>query len=303
MIYVLKKILRENFAFIYKILFKIYHLDENLMNCIAKSNRLSSSFYSGRKKHISSKHFDLVKNSNFRELQSHILIEAGPFAGMLYGGKSGTWFDPCESLIQKKFGTYEQEVLEFITNQKWSVFIDIGAGTGYYSIGMLKFDYCKFAVLFESNLDYRPFIVENAKLNGLNVDKLVIDGKSNAREIISQFDEVNISDKTNSLLLCDIEGFENELFDLNFLEDLARRDITLCIEIHKAQYFKYGNKEDFTLNLKKYFDINVFSTMKRDLTKVFLDAPLVHDRWLLASEGRSEGCQILCVPKIHKNDF
>lgn len=292
-----KKILRENFVYVYKILYRMYHIDENLMSFVAKSNRLSSSFYNNRKKHISSKHIRVVRKHDLEKQPSHILIEMGPFTGMLYGTNYGTWFDPSESLIQKKFGSYEQEVLHFIANQKWSVFMDIGAGTGYYSIGMLKSDYCEFAILFESNLDYHPFILENAKLNGLNIDKLMIEGKSSAKEIISQFDKVNILDKSNSLLLCDIEGFENELFELNFLAELARRQITLCIEVHKAQFFKYANKNDFTLNLTKHFDITVLSTMKKDLTNVFMSVPLVHDRWLLGSEGRGEGCQILCVPK------
>ena len=107
------------------------------MGLLAKSTRLSSSFYSGRRRHISTTNINLAKVYNVDKQKSHILIEMGPFAVMLYGCNGETWFDPNESLIQKKFGSYEQEVLNFITKQKWSIFIDIGAGTGYYSIGML----------------------------------------------------------------------------------------------------------------------------------------------------------------------
>ena len=115
--------------------------------------------------------------------------------------------------------------------------------------------------------------------------------------IISKLNEQNTIENSSTLIICDIEGFENKFFDLDLIKELAVRNVTICIEVHKAQFFKYGLANNFLLNLENYFKVLVLPTMQRNLTDFLMEVPFVTDRWLLASENRSEGCQILARPK------
>lgn len=275
-------------------MFNIYHFGDRIMNWLSRNDKLAAAFYEGRKQHLAASM--LLSKHSSAELNI-LQIKKGVFRGLSYDLTEELWFDSQESLIQKCFGTYEQEVLNFLSSNKWNIFIDIGAGTGYYSFGMLKNNLCDFAIMYEANANYLNLTLENAKLNGIENSKFLTRGPANAEDIISQFDSTQRNYDVSSLLLCDIEGYENKLFDSKFLKELADREIILCIEVHKAQFFKYGNNENFMTNLLNFFDVTELSTMCRDLTSTFSAAPLVTDRWLLASENRSEGCQLVCLPK------
>ena len=139
-------------------------------------------------------------------------ITNGPFAGMSYEIETLSWFDSYESLVQKKYGIYEQEVLSYISENTWSTLIDIGAGTGYYSLGMLRLRYCKKAILFESNEEYFPIIRRNASANSIDESRFQINGTADAAVIISKLNEQNTFENSSTLIICDIEGFENKFF-------------------------------------------------------------------------------------------
>jgi hypothetical protein len=298
MIQIVKNLLRNKTPNLHKFLFKIYHFNKYTMRLVAKSDKLTAYFYSARKTYISQKNiYDDRNYSQLHQQYKTFNITAGPFAGMSYEIESLSWFDSYESLVQKKYGIYEQEVLSYISGNTWSTLIDIGAGTGYYSLGMLRLRCCEKAILFESNEDYFPIIRRNASANSIDESRFQINGTADAAIIISKLNEQNIIENSSTLIICDIEGFENKFFEHDFIKDLAARNVTICIEVHKAQFFKYGITDNFLTNLKIYFNVLVLPTMQRNLTDCLMEVPSVTDRWLLASENRSEGCQILARPK------
>lgn len=298
MITIAKSLLRKKTPKLYNFLFEIYHFNKYTMKLVARSDKLTAYFYSARKTHISKK--NIWSDGNYSQLHHQYKafnITNGPFAGMSYEIETLSWFDSYESLVQKKYGIYEQEVLSYISGNTWSTLIDIGAGTGYYSLGMLRLRYCKKAILFESNEEYFPIIRRNASANSIDESRFQINGTADAAIIISKLNEQNTFENSSTLIICDIEGFENKFFDLDFIKELAVRNVTICIEVHKAQFFKYGLANNFLLNLENYFNVLVLPTMQRNLTDCLMEVPFVTDRWLLASENRSEGCQILARPK------
>lgn len=298
MITIAKSLLRKKMPYLYNFLLEIYHFNKYTMRLVARSDKLTAFFYSARKTHISKKNIWSDENySQFHQQFKTFNITNGPFAGMSYEIETLSWFDSYESLVQKKYGIYEQEVLNYITGNTWSTLIDIGAGTGYYSLGMLSSRYCKKAILFESNKEYFPIIRRNATANNIDESRFQINGTADAAIIISKLNEQNSIENSNTLIICDIEGFENKFFELDFIKELAARKVTICIEVHKAQFFKYGISKNFLINLEIYFNVLILPTMQRNLTDCLIKVPFVTDRWLLASENRSEGCQILARPK------
>jgi 16S rRNA G966 N2-methylase RsmD len=297
----MKKMLRAKLPLTYGLLYKWYRnknfLIIQLMNLISKSDKVSDYFYRGRKRHLASNNiFARTQDSELEEINI-ISIEKGPFKSLLLKNEQNAGYESIEVLYQKKFGIYEQEILDYISNKKYSILIDVGAGTGYYSLGMLKFKLCEFAILFESNPKNHSLIQENFDLNQINSSRFTVKNEANAIEILTTFDKVNVTKGLDSLLICDIEGSEHVFFQPDFLQELAERNITLCIEIHKAKYIKYSFTNNLVNSSVNYFDIVNLPTMQRNLTNTFLKFPLITDRWAFASEGRNEGAQLLCVPK------
>jgi len=64
-------------------------------------------------------------------------ILTGPFAGVKYKTTLDTTYNGDITLLQKVYGSYEQEILDFILVSRFDTVIDIGAGDGYYGIGLL----------------------------------------------------------------------------------------------------------------------------------------------------------------------
>jgi len=276
----------------FKILLRGYRLDLRLMKIFAKSNVFSKALYNERRNYLSKLIITIELQQN-----KYLTIQHGPFIGTKYISNNSIWFDPNYVQVQKKLGIYEQEILNFISSRKWQLFIDIGGGTGYYSVGMLNANLCEYAVIFESQVSYHGIIINNFDINQISNNFYKICNEAIARDIILEIDKKIDKNGLDSLLLCDIEGYENVLFQSDFLHHLASRKITLCIEVHQHLFFKSSEHISLLDNLQDYFEVINLPNMNRDLTDKFLFAPLVTDRWLFASEGRSEGCQILCIPK------
>jgi hypothetical protein len=264
----------------------------SLMRFVTKSNFFSNAFYNERRNHLSKTYLTVELEHN-----NYFTIDHGPFIGMKYIYDKSIWFDPIYAIAQKKLGVYEQENLNFISSRKWQLFIDIGGGTGYYSVGMLQANLCEYAIIFESEVSYHDKIIKNFNINQVSNKLYKICNEAIAQEIILEIDKKIDPNGLDSILLCDIEGYENVLFQSNFLNQLASRKIILIIEVHPHLFFIHGEHKSFLGNLQDFFEVVALPTMNRDLTDKFMFAPEVTDRWLFASENRSEGCQLLCVPK------
>jgi len=185
------------------------------------------------------------------------------------------------------FGLYEKEILDIISQKdrvQHKTIINLGAADGYYGIG------CLINRLFEKSYCYelteygRSNIRHGAEINGIESNLFIkgIASKVFYEELIAE--GVDLSD---SLLLCDIEGGE---FDV-FTEDTFRafKGATILIEIHdwcEGGFEKYKNLKKLG---EKYFHSTEIRTGARDLSKFTeLESYYDSDRWIICGEGRGK---------------
>lgn len=272
----------------------------SIIGILAKRDRLTEYFYFTRR-HLISKTIlknSLVESTKVNQSKLYLQVKKGPFLGLYYSGGKGEWYDDSTVLVQKMFGVYEQEILNYISSHKWSTLIDLGAGVGYYSFGMLKAGLCTKSVLFESDKTINSKIFEMSKVNNIRSDQYIMHNGANNSEIMFHLD--SLAETSDVLIICDIEGYECFLFKLDFLKKLAEKNVTMIIEVHQHLFYKYQNDENFMVNLSNTFNVEPLLNMKRDLSNNFSTLRLMTDRWLLASEDRGENVQLLAYTDKNK---
>lgn len=151
-------------------------------------------------------------------------IHAGPFKGLIYNLHSiGSVLTP------KLIGTYEHELNEYFTSgflNNYERFIDIGAAEGYYVVGARSLNKKMDLIAFETEFIGQQKIKENLLINRLwDEDKIKILGNCNHETL-----NLLLSSKKKTFILCDIEGYEKILLDLNEIPHLSLCDIV--IEVH-----------------------------------------------------------------------
>jgi hypothetical protein len=133
-----------------------------------------------------------------------------------------TWNKPVYLFV----GSYEQELHsiwnELETAQDMTVWV-IGAAEGYYACGMAK-KWSANVTAYESSDNSRRVLAANIRLKGLQ-GKVNVRGKCEAGEFAEK-----VRDKAPDLLLCDIEGGEDEIFSEDILSLLCRT--VLVVEMH-----------------------------------------------------------------------
>ena len=204
-------------------------------------------------------------------------VQQGPFKGMIIN-EDQFWGQGDRS--SKILGLYEKEIQDLIVSiqkdKNYSTFVDIGGADGFFAIGSLVNNLFEKCEVFEISKKGRISIQKNSKQNNV-YDSIKIHDKASKRSLI-KIDNIN-----NSLILCDIEGGEYELFDEKLINEIHPSDI--IIEIHK-------DKENTLVNFEKRF------TKSYSLTKItqeprslknFKELENINDnnRALITSEGRS----------------
>jgi hypothetical protein len=154
-------------------------------------------------------------------LQGRVLI--GPFAGMRYSGAGvGSSAGP------KLLGTYETElhpVIAAIVATGFEVVVNVGAGEGYYAVGLLTRMTGVRMVAFEADERALPLIREMAGLNGL-ADRLEIRGRCSPEELVAAMAGVG-----RPLVVMDVEGAEDVLLDPEVCP--ALRKAAVLVEVHE----------------------------------------------------------------------
>ncbi len=152
-------------------------------------------------------------------------IASGPFKGMRY-----TEGSHASVLIPKLLGIYEKELWEIIEGHlstPFKLIVDIGAAEGYYAVGFAKFNSCQSRVVaFETSLDGRCMLGQNASLNGVS-DKIEVFGECTA-ELLCQ-----CLPGSDALVICDIEGGEREVLDPEMVPKL--KNAFILVELHKKK--------------------------------------------------------------------
>jgi len=284
---------------IIKRLFFLFHtfritLIKAVIGVIGTNDEFARLFYKARLHHLSSRICFEQDSVDLEDSYRTYTITDGPFLGMKLLANSSYMFDPFPVLMQKQAGVYEQEVLYILSEGNYSTIIDIGAGSGYYSLGMLFSNKCQKAILFERDEKNHPFILECARLNGINESKFSLFGAVDKTTLTFILRDQTDTANSKTIILCDIEGQKFDLFDSFLIQYLADSKVTLLVEIHKNRKSKIV---DLFRSLELCYDIQPLPTMRRDLTGCFVEFPLITDRWLFASENRGECCQVLAIPK------
>ena len=148
------------------------------------------------------------------------VVQNGPFKGLKYINRSSG-----SALLPKILGSYEEPIQEWIekviSEKKYDQILDIGCAEGYYACGFaMKLPDVKI-VAYDIDEQARINTGELAKLN----DLLNIEVYSECTHI-----ELNVRSKENTLVFCDIEGFEDYLLDPVKVPNLKFSD--LIVETH-----------------------------------------------------------------------
>lgn len=151
-------------------------------------------------------------------------VQDGPFEGMLYpvAGSVGS------ALIPKILGVYEVElhkVIREIISKSYPVVIVIGAGEGYYAVGLARAMRSTRVLAYEADADGQSLLRQMAEANGVS-DRVEIRGRCTREELA----HVLGGNRVESLILCDCEGGEFDLLHPGEHDSLSRCD--LLVELH-----------------------------------------------------------------------
>jgi hypothetical protein len=147
----------------------------------------------------------------------------GPFAGMRYVDDS-----VGSAYIPKLLGLYERELshcVDAIEALQPEQIIDIGAGEGYYAVGLARRNPAAHMLAFELQSAGRSAIAEHARLN--NVEKQIeIRGECTVSALRDA-----LPSSRQSVVVCDVEGAESQLMDPTTVPALS--NATILVELHE----------------------------------------------------------------------
>ena len=198
-------------------------------------------------------------------------VRHGSFKGMQYPAAASVG----STLFPKLLGSYESElvdVIEQIINKPYTHIVDIGCAEGYYAVGLAMRLQDATVYAFDTDPEAREVCIAMGAANQVG-DRLVVDGLCDQARLRSL-------PLDRALIVCDCEGYEQELFTEALADALAGHD--LLIETHdfkdmeisgrlkalfsethdvsivrslddilKAQYYEYKELEGYSLDEKR----------------------------------------------------
>jgi len=210
----------------------------------------------------------------------HGQVAHGAFAGMKLDSAPAWGRSDLGAML---LGCYELEIIEELHGEEFnsrSHFVDIGAADGYYAVGCLRNGRFKTADCFEVTSAGRETIARNAKVNKVD-DKLRIFGVAD-QTLPKLLGDTNWSD---TIVLCDIEGGEFDLFNDTFLREL--KGAMILIEIHNWVEDFWERYSKFLQCASSHYSIRFIERSSFPKHKI----PELHglsddNRLLMLSEGR-----------------
>jgi hypothetical protein len=194
-------------------------------------------------------------------------VQGGPFASLKYLEQS-----TAESVyLPKLMGTYEAEVhpaLARISQQPYETVVNIGCGEGYYAVGLARLLPAARVLAFDSDPGAQELCRHLAGLNGV-AGRVVVGGECS----LAQLRELA---RPRTLIVCDVEGAEARLLDLQQVPGLTSCDLLVelhdCIHpglsalicrrfqpTHDAQMLNHGGRNPYAIPaLKDLIQFNQF---------------------------------------------
>lgn len=147
-------------------------------------------------------------------------VASGPFAGMKYiGAAAGS------RLVPKLLGSYESELHDWVEQaiaKNFRQVIVVGCAEGYYAVGLARRMPKANVIAFDLDSRAQDLCKQMAKLNDVG-DRVDVRGGATP-ENLGQID------LTDTFIVCDCEGYENELLDPQKIPHLA--NVTMLVELH-----------------------------------------------------------------------
>lgn len=178
----------------------------------------------------------LIANEGTKVLQ-------GPLAGMDFIERSA---EGCH--IAKLLGCYEQPLHPHIHAAllgQYNKIVNIGCAEGYYAVGFARALPHSISLAFDTDPDAQRACRDLAERNGVS-DRVEIGG------LFTTADFANYKDES-TLIICDIEGAEQELLDPAIAPELRSLDIIVesheCIRpgVTKALMSRFAESHDIEL--------------------------------------------------------
>jgi precorrin-6B methylase 2 len=184
-------------------------------------------------------------------------------------------------------GLYEQEVLNNLSEapDRYRVLVDVGAGDGYYAVGLLYSGKVDRSIAFEAIPECRAAIARLAAENGV-ADKITVLGAASDR-FVDTLRAQNI-DSRETMFLIDIEGAEFKVLTEEFFAFL--KDSLIVVETHAHIYADLRGEMERVIQRASmtHRTTNWYPGARNPWTIKELESFAEIDRWILCSEGRFE---------------
>lgn len=210
--------------------------------------------------------------------QHDLSVASGLFAGMRYISAS-----VCSALIPKLVGSYEAELHEIITQaltKGYTAVLDVGCAEGYYANGFALCLPTAPVYAFDIDVQARRPCAAMSTLNNLQ-DQVIVSGKCDPTGL-------NALLTSRSLLICDCEGYEEDLLHPELTPALSQTDI--LVELH--DHIRPGVSLLLQERFQKTHQVTLVTAVKRDPADypklLFSEA---FDRDLAVSEFRAANQQ------------
>ncbi|MGB7325295.1 MAG: hypothetical protein WBD31_10530 [Rubripirellula sp.] len=219
--------------------------------------------------------------SQCADLLSERTVIAGPFAGLRYAQEAAVG----SSLWPKLLGTYESELrpcFEAIKQKaNYRQVVDVGFAEGFYLVGLGRQFPAAQLVGFDTEDEAKQLCQANATANGIDQHRLKLFGGFDADAFRNEL-------QSDSLVVVDCEGFENQVVESLSADELSKAD--WLIEAH--DHLVAGTTDRLKLAFQPTHEIEEVVTDSDLVTKQSLLPASVRNRCsayvqeALVSEGR-----------------
>ncbi|MBL7777475.1 MAG: 50S ribosomal protein L11 methyltransferase [Chitinophagales bacterium] len=147
--------------------------------------------------------------------------------GIFRGLKYPAYKSSGSSLFCKLLGSYEDElhptILELV-KRDYKTLIDVGCAEGYYAVGLARMLPDLKVYAYDTDSVARKSCSNMAKINGVS-ERVIV------KETCTSNTLVDFSYEGKTLIVCDCEGYEAELFNEKVAERIVGHDV--IIELHE----------------------------------------------------------------------
>lgn len=168
---------------------------------------------------VSGKKSAPIQKVHYNNHQIKLEVAHGPFQGLVYPSFSAAG----STIYPKLIGCYEKElwpILDELKKQEFKHIINIGAGEGYYAVGLAKMFPDSKVSAYDNDTGARQLCQKMIDANQCS-DRVSVHGN---------FGPNDFKKEDNKFIFCDCEGFEKKLFNASNVSKL--KNTTLLIETH-----------------------------------------------------------------------